>query len=81
MTEREMLLQRIGTLDFAAFEAHLFLDTHPNNQEMLKKFNEYKSKSAELRQEFEGKFGPLTSAGQETHDWQWIAAPWPWENS
>ena len=33
-----------------------------------------------LRDEYEGKFGPLTIYGNnDMNDWHWIDKPWPWE--
>ena len=41
MTEREMLLKKIGTLKFAVTDIDLFLDTHPGDKKKKKKREEY----------------------------------------
>lgn len=37
MTEREILMRKIATNDFALVDLHLFLDTHPNNRQIAEK--------------------------------------------
>lgn len=80
MTERERLLRRIATMDFAIVELHLYLDTHPDAADVNDKLNEYEQKSAELRKKFEEKFGPLTPRNSEENNWEWVSNPWPWDN-
>ena len=80
MTEREILIRKLAIAEFAATDLELFLNTHPNNFEILEKANEYREKAEQLRKEYEKKFGPLTSDADSTRKWQWINAPWPWEN-
>lgn len=79
MTEREILMDKIATIDFAIVDLHLFLDTHPNNMEILKKLNDYEKKSEELHNEYEEKFDPISSSNTNGNSWQWISAPWPWD--
>ncbi len=81
MTERERLLRRIATYDFAIVEFNLYLDTHPFDKEITQKLNDYTQKSDELRSEFERRFGPLTITDDAENRWAWIASPWPWDNS
>jgi len=80
MTDRSMLLRRIAALDFAVVELNLYMDTHPFDSDVNDKLNEYKQKSRVLREEFEKKFGPLTSTDKEKNRWGWISDPWPWNN-
>ena len=58
MTERDMMLKKIGTLKFAVTDIDLFLDTHPGDTQMLKKREEYTSQLKPLKEQFEEKFGP-----------------------
>lgn len=81
MTEREILMQKIATLDFALVDMHLFLDTHPNNLAIAKKITEYEAKSSALKDEYEHRFGPLTTSGENGNRWAWISNPWPWDSS
>ncbi len=79
MNEREILLKKISTYQFAAFDLQLFLDTHPNDRKTIEKMNEYKKQLRPLVKEYEEKFGPLTKSETERNSWKWIKAPWPWE--
>lgn len=80
MTERELLMRKIASTDFALIDLHLFLDTHPNNLNITKKIEDYEIKSRELRNEYERLFGPLTLSSEEGNRWQWISNPWPWDS-
>ena len=77
--EEQSLLRKISSAQFAAWELHLFLDTHPNNSEARKKYNEYVEKTAMLVKEYEDKYGPLRASNQNMDKWKWVNDPWPWE--
>ena len=79
MTEREMLLKKIGTCKFAVTDIDLFLDTHPGDGEMLKQRDEYIAKLKPLVEQYEEKFGPLTKSENENNTWRWVKDPWPWD--
>ena len=80
--DREELLKQITILDFMATDLHLFLNTHPDDAEALKVFNETVAQSKQARKEYEHHFGPLTSyrsADTAGKGWRWNNCPWPWE--
>ena len=79
MTERDILLKKIGTLKFAIVDIDLFLDTHPGDTETLRKRAVYEAQLMPLVKEYESKFGPLTKADNETNTWTWVKDPWPWD--
>ena len=79
MNEKDALRRRIYAVEFAAWELHLFLDTHPNNNEAAEKLEEYRMRAKKLRSEFEEKYGPIGETTQNTSRWAWISDPWPWE--
>lgn len=79
MTERERLLRRISTIDFAIVELHLYMDTHPNAINVNNKLNEYERKSKELRHQYEENYGPITPRNNEPSNWEWVSNPWPWD--
>lgn len=80
MTEREMMLRRISSIDFAIVELHLYLDTHPNSEDVKRKLSEYEEKSRELVSEYEKKYGSIVSGQTSGNGWDWISNPWPWDN-
>ncbi len=80
MTEREILTKKLASYDFMLDDMKLYLDTHPNDSETIKKMNEYGEKQAALRETFEQKYGPLTADDNAKNKWKWIKNPWPWDN-
>ena len=82
MTERETLLQHVRMHNFAMIETGLFLNSHPRNAAALAYFQSQKAKYDEAVKNYEAKYGPLmTLRANESSEWQWIAAPWPWEGA
>ena len=62
-------------LAFAAWELRLYLNTHPDDCEALRLFEEYECK---LREEnYATTFVPGCKGRNR---WNWLDDPWPWEN-
>ena len=80
MTEREILTKKLSSYHFMVDDLQLYLDTHPNDSETIRKMNEYQEKMNSLRETYEAKYGPLTTDDSMKNKWKWIKAPWPWEN-
>lgn len=74
-------LLNLNQMQFAAHEANLFLDNFPNDNNMIKKFNEFRQNYNTLLSNFESKYGPVvvTSDVLNTTPWAWDNEPWPWE--
>ncbi len=82
MTSREILLRKIATVDFAVTDLQIFLNTHPDNTEILDKLALYQDKSDKLKKQYQQQFGSLTpSQNDDENQWNWISSPWPWENN
>ena len=79
MSEREQLMRQFSSAGFAAWELHLYLNTHPYDREMFEKMKKYQAQSAKLRSEYESKYGPLTIAAVDDIRDGWTRDPWPWE--
>lgn len=79
MSERERLLKRLSSYDFAIVEMHIYLDTHPNDESAADALRVYEEKSSALRSEYEAKFGPLSPMNENGNRWAWISDPWPWD--
>ena len=74
------LLDLIRILGFNMFDAVLFLDTHPRNQQALEHYKQYQQLMDQATKEYTTYFGPLTSDDEnETNGWTWGETPWPWE--
>ena len=79
MTERDMMLKKIGMLKFAITDIDLFLDTHPADRDMVQKRAVYERELMPLIQAYEEKFGPLTKDENSANKWAWVKDPWPWD--
>ena len=80
MSERDALLKKIQAMDFALYDAVLYLDGHPGNKKALDYYREHRDALKELRDEYARKFGPLTIYDNYDNDtWRWVDKPWPWE--
>lgn len=77
MTSREAMLKKLGAAQFAAWEMHLYLDTHPWDLHMVEANTKAAMKAKVLRDEFEEKFCPLTAS--KASGVEWLKGPWPWE--
>ena len=60
MNDRKRLLNRISATQFAAWELHMYLDTHPCDRTANEMFRKYTDEAKMLRREYESKYGPLT---------------------
>ena len=57
MSERKKLLMRLQATQFAAWELHMFLDTHPCDRTANEMFRKYTDEAKLLKTEFEKKYG------------------------
>lgn len=79
---RKALLCFINEVSFAVYEALLYLDTHPTDQEAMQFFREHNQLRNRALREFNRLYGPLTietANDEESKCWEWMNQPWPWE--
>lgn len=79
--ERQKALYKLQEVAFAAHELNLYLDTHPNDVNTIRLYNEYNKQEKMLNDEYERKYGPVDlsdSEGLSMTPWAWIKEPWPW---
>lgn len=77
MSREKNLLNRLSAVQFALWETHMFLDTHPGNKEARRMHESYQKKFEALRKEYEETCGPLTLSGENSDEW--VKNPWPWD--
>ena len=78
--ERQQMLDSLRAAQFAIHEKVIYLDTHPNDTEALKKFDAYRLRYKELSKQYEREYGPLTATGDfGANGFSWVKNPWPWE--
>ena len=77
--QAEMLLN-INKLSFALQDIRLYLDINPNDQNMIKLFNDYQQKQENATEEYERKYGPILSdTKSQDNIFSWEEYSWPWE--
>ncbi|MDE6313188.1 MAG: spore coat protein CotJB [Lachnospiraceae bacterium] len=78
---REQLFDWIHMISFAVVETALYLDTHPDDMEALKFYQECVEMKNTAMKEYSTRFTPLTLAltGNSQTKWDWVLSPWPWE--
>lgn len=79
MTQREIMLKKIGTYKFVLKDLELYLDTHPKDEMALSKYAEYEALLKPMVKEFESRFGPLTVSPDNGNKFLWVKNPWPWD--
>ena len=80
--EQATLLTNIDSLEFALTDLALYLDIYPDNEFMLKQFNNIRVGMNELIYEYQRKYGPLclNNDALNKYPYTWIKSPWPWES-
>ena len=79
--DRNQMLYKIQEVSFAAHDANLYLDTHPEDTNMIMLYNKYLKEEKMLNDEYEKKYGPIDLSdeqGLNLTPWSWIKEPWPW---
>lgn len=71
---------QLQALLFVITELGLYLDTHQDDAEAFRLFQQYAQMAKEAKQSYESMHGPLTklSAGQDAA-YRWLDDPWPWD--
>ncbi len=78
--DKDKLLYNIQMYTFAIKDLTLYLDIHPNDKSMLKKYNEFSKELKNLKNKYEHIYGPLCSFDViNTEKWTWVNNPWPWD--
>ncbi|MBD8070284.1 spore coat protein CotJB [Bacillus sp. PS06] len=75
------LLENLQALDFVLVELTLYLDTHPNDYDAIKQFNDTAYERKKVAKQFESQFHPLLQYGKSysSYPWNWDDSPWPWQ--
>ncbi len=74
------LLEQLMEVQFLVVELQLYLDTHPNDMEALRLYNEAAMFAHRLMQQYQREYGMLMAhAPNGREKWEWIDSPWPWE--
>ena len=76
----ESAILELQALHFVLTELGLYLDTHKQDTEAFRLFQQYSRLAEEGKRRFEAAYGPLTQmAAAQSDRYTWLDAPWPWE--
>lgn len=75
------MLTNIGAYSFALNDLNLYLDLHPDDQNMIALYNQYVNQYQAYKNEYSRKYGNLdtTSINTDKNEWTWVEEPWPWQ--
>lgn len=79
MTEQQQALQDVRRHRFAAIDAGMYLDSHPEDETALQYFRAMRQKHMQAVELYQKNFGPLHMSDAAGKRWTWIDDPWPWE--
>lgn len=76
-TEVGRLLLKIYQYDFAINDLSLYLDLHPEDEDVYKTFKNYVEEQRKYVDIYEKKFGPLELDDTNYNSYIWYEGPWP----
>lgn len=77
---RCMLRKQVDETSFAMDDAHLFLDTHPDDAAAFQYFKNMVAMRQNAVNAYERQFGPLMVEDAANGDtFNWVTEQWPWE--
>ena len=72
-------LTELQALEFVVMELGTYLDTHADDAEAFRLFQQYAAMEKAAKAAYESKFGPMTKSAAAAGDtYQWLSEPWPW---
>lgn len=75
-------LGELMALDFVAHELHLYLDTHPEDEEAFAMFQKISKLAGTAHEKYVKLYGPVDSADiADAKSFTWLKNPWPWDYS
>ncbi len=82
--EERRMMKLVQQADFVVVELTLYTNTHPDDEEALQQWREAIKKAAQVRRQYENRYGPLSLASVPTEQaleigWRWNQTPWPWQ--
>ncbi len=80
-SEKEEALFNLSEMGFAMHDINLYLDIHPEDQNMVNVFTDYKNSYNKLLNDYERKYGPITvnDVSDNSVPFSWVQTTFPWE--
>ena len=79
--EKDALMYQLMQYKFALIDLNLYLDTHPDDNNVLNLYQQYLTIEKQMCNKYESMYGPITldSVYLGNNSWNWDNNPWPWE--
>lgn len=77
---KDSLFLKLYETNFAIIDLNLYLDLHPNDNQMYEIYKKYVNNFEKLKKMYEENFGPLEITCVDSDTYNWIKNPWPWDN-
>ena len=72
-------LAELQALEFVVLELGIYLDTHKDDAEAFKLFQQFSAMEKAAKAAYESKYGPITKEAAATcGSYRWLSEPWPW---
>lgn len=78
-SEREEALLKVMKYNFMVIDYNLYLDLHPDDQNILNKYKNAAEKLEECKKAYIKKYGPLCITEASYPKYEWLNSPWPWD--
>lgn len=78
-SDKGSLLLKIYEVDFAINDLSLYLDLHPEDQELYEYFRDCTKKLEKLVNMYESNYGPLELCDSDYENYEWVSSKWPFE--
>jgi len=80
MNRAEELLRSVQEKSFLAHDILLYLDTHPDDREAFRAYQQALKEQMEAERVYEQRVRALTADGQYGRcGFDWVEAPYPWQ--
>ncbi|MGN1338192.1 MAG: spore coat protein CotJB [Candidatus Coprovivens sp.] len=75
--DKDSIMLKIYELDFILNDLSLYLDLHPDDEELYKKFKEYNKSFKDYINIFESRYGPLELSNTDFKEYMWSKSNFP----
>lgn len=79
--DKAKMSAELMALSFALTDLNLYLNTHADDRETIKLYNNIVAKKKVLFDTYQAMYGPLIASqyGGSDEKWDWVEEPWPWQ--
>lgn len=80
--DKDKMSCELMALQFALTDLNLYLDTHPEDTDAIRLYNNIVAKRKVLEETYQSMYGPLTAShyGNSDSFFDWVCDPWPWQD-